>query len=202
MRIIRLMTRKILFLHGFFASGNCAPARALQQYFDGKATILAPDLPAHPKQAIELIDRICRTEQPDLLVGNSNGSFLGQIVVSGNGLPALLGNPHLEMTSFLSERIGSHEYKTPRADGRQQLTIDQALIDEFAEVQLHQWDHCRPEYRDRVWGLFGEHDTVAHYEPLFRQHYTQIYHFPGGHTPTDEEVRTYYAPLAERLLTL
>ena len=108
------MTKRILFLHGFFASGNCAPARALQQYFDGKATILAPDLPAHPKQAIELIDRICRTEQPDLLVGNSNGSFLGQIVVSGNGLPALLGNPHLEMTSFLSERIGSHEYKTPR----------------------------------------------------------------------------------------
>ena len=79
---------------------------------------------------------------------------------------------------------------------------DQALIDEFAEVQLHQWDHCRPEYRDRVWGLFGEHDMIAHYEPLFRQHYTQIYHFPGGHTPTDEEVRTYYAPLAERLLTL
>ena len=43
---------------------------------------------------------------------------------------------------------------------------------------------------------------IAHYEPLFRQHYTQISHFPGGHTPTDEEVRTYYAPLAERLLTL
>ena len=194
------MIPKIIFLHGFFASGDCAPARVLKAYFAGRAEVIAPDLPARPKQALELLERICRTEQPALLVGNSNGSFLGQIIASTNTLPALLGNPHLEMTSFLAERIGIHEYKTPRADGHQQLTIDQALIDEFADVQLHQWDQCRPENRDRVWGLFGEHDTVAHYEPLFRQHYTQIYHFPGSHTPTDEEVRTYYAPLAEQLL--
>lgn len=76
------------------------------------------------------------------------------------------------------------------------------MVDEFAALQRHQWDHCRPEYRDRVWGLFGQNDTVAHYESLFREHYDQVYHFPGGHTPTDEEVLTYYAPLAERLLTL
>lgn len=194
------MKRKIIFLHGFFASGACAPARVLKQYFAGKADLLAPDLPAHPREAIALLQRLCDEERPDLLVGNSNGSFLGQIVASANGLPALLGNPHLEMTEFLTARIGLHEYKTPRADGNQQLRIDQPLIDEFADLQLHQWDLCRAENRDRVWGLFGEQDQVAHYEPLFREHYTQIYHFPGGHAPTDEEVLTYYAPLAEQLL--
>ena len=194
------MTPKILFLHGFFASGACMPAQTLTHYFAGKASVVAPDLPVHPREAVAFIRQLCTRKQPDVLPGNSNGSFLGQIIASTNTLPALLGNPHLEMTSFLAERIEIHEYKTPRADGHQQLMIDQALIDEFADVQLHQWDHCRPENRDRVWGLFGEHDTVAHYEPLFRQHYTQIYHFPGGHTPTDEEVRTYYAPLAEQLL--
>ena len=196
------MKKKILFLHGFFASGACAPARALAHYFEGRADVLSPDLPMHPQQALDFLRQLCATEHPDVVVGNSNGSFLGQILVSENGLPALLGNPHLEMSRFLSERIGTHTYKTPRADGHQQLTIDQALIDEFTALQLHQWDHCRPEYRDRVWGLFGENDTVAHHESLFREHYDQIYHFPGGHTPTDEEVLTYYAPLAERLLTL
>ena len=112
----------------------------------------------------------------------------------------LLGNPHFEMTRFLIERIGEHEYKSPRADGRQHFVIDQPLIDEFADIQAHQWDDCRPEMRDCIWGLFGENDHLAHFEPLFLQHYTHAYHFPGAHTPTAEEVREYYVPLVERLI--
>lgn len=82
----------------------------------------------------------------------------------------------------------------------QQLIIDQPLIDEFAEVQAHQWDASRPELSDRIWGLFGKNDHLAHFEPLFLQHYTHAYHFPGGHTPTAEEVRKYYVPLVEKLI--
>ena len=52
----------------------------------------------------------------------------------------------------------------------------------------------------RVWGLFGEQDTLAHFCPLFLQHYNQAFHFPGGHTPTEQEVKTWYAPLAQKML--
>ena len=117
------MAQKILFLHGFFASGTCIPALALKEYFSGKATVLSPDLPLHPQETLDFIQRLCNQEQPDILVGNSNGSFLAQIVASKNNIPALLGNPHFEMTRFLMERIGSHEYKSPRANGNQQLVI-------------------------------------------------------------------------------
>lgn len=86
------MTQKILFLHGFFASGACAPANTLKDYFKGMATVLAPDLPLHPQEAIDFIQKLCDQEHPDVLVGNSNGSFLAQIVASKNGIPALLGN--------------------------------------------------------------------------------------------------------------
>lgn len=165
----------------------------------GKALVLTPDLPLHPQEALAFIRRLCEQEHPDLLVGNSNGAFLAQIVASENGLPALLGNPYFEMTRFLAERLGPHAYKSPRADGRAHFVIDQALIDEFAEVQRHQWDHCTPEGRERIWGLFGENDRLAHYEPLFLTHYTHAFHFPGQHTPTAEEVRTYYVPLIEEL---
>ena len=194
------MTKKILFLHGFFASGSCTPAQALRQAFAGKAEVLTPDLPLHPKEALKFIENICQQEKPCVLVGNSNGAFLAQIVASQLGLPALLGNPYLEMTRFLSERIGQHAYKSPRSDGQQQLVIDQPLIDEFVEVQAHQWDASRQELSDHIWGLFGENDHLAHFEPLFLQHYTHIYHFPGAHTPTAEEVREYYVPLVERLI--
>ncbi len=196
-----MMTTKILFLHGFFASGSCIPAQALRQAFAGKAEVLTPDLPLHPHKALAFITDLCEREHPNVLVGNSNGSFLAQITASRLGIPALLGNPHFEMTRFLSERIGAHEYKSPRADGRQHFVIDQPLIDEFADVQAHQWDNCRPEMSGRIWGLFGENDHLAHFEPLFLQHYTHACHFPGAHTPTAEEVREYYAPLAEKLCT-
>lgn len=193
------MAHKIIFLHGFFASGECVPAQALREYFNGKAELLTPDLPLHPYKAIEFMQHVYEQEKPDILIGNSNGSFLTQIIAAKNGIPALLGNPHLKMTDFLKERVGLHEYKSPRADGNQQLVIDQALIDEFEDLQQHQWNYCTPDNQERIWGLFGDNDQLAHYEPLFLMHYKHSYHFPGGHTPTAEEVKKYYAPLAEKL---
>ena len=54
-----MMTKKILFLHGFFASGSCTSAQALRQVFVGKAEVLTPDLPLHPNEALEFIEDIC-----------------------------------------------------------------------------------------------------------------------------------------------
>lgn len=192
--------KKILFLHGFFASGQCIPALALRDAFADKAQVLTPDLPTHPRLALEQMKEMCDKERPDLLIGNSCGSFYAQMLAPVIGVPALLGNPHFMMTEFLKERIGEHDYKSPRKDGNQKFVIDEALIQEFAELEAIQFSNCNPHYKDKVWGLFGEHDTLAHFEPVFLEHYDKSFHFPGGHTPTAEEVRTWYVPLAEKLL--
>ena len=175
--------KKILFLHGFFASGQCVPAVALREAFEGRAEVLTPDLPIHPNMALELIRNICDREHPDLLVGNSCGSFYAQMLAPIVGIPALLGNPH-----------------SPRKDGNQHFVIDEPLIQEFAELEATQFHYCNPLFKDKVWGLFGEQDTLAHFEPLFLEHYNLSFHFPGAHTPTAEEVRTWYVPLIEKML--
>lgn len=192
--------KKILFLHGFFASGSCVPALTLRKYFDGKAQVLTPDLPLHPEDALKAIRNIIDTEKPDLLVGNSCGAFYTQMLSPIVGIPALLGNPHFEMSKFLKERIGEHQYKSPRQDGNQTFFITEELVKEFEQLESEQFRCCNPYYRDRVWGLFGEEDTLAHYEPLFYEHYNNSYHFPGGHTPTEQEVITWYVPLIEKLM--
>ena len=191
---------KIVFLHGFYASGQCVPALALRKAFEGRAEVITPDLPMHPKEALPFIRELIDHEKPDLLIGNSCGSFYAQMVAPVVGIPALLGNPHFQMTAFLKTRIGEHQYKSPRKDGKQHFVIDEVLIDEFAEMEAIQFNNCRPNFKDRVWGLFGEQDTLAHFEPLFLQHYTHSFHFPGNHTPTAEEVHAYYVPLAEQLM--
>ena len=204
--------KKILFLHGFYASGQCVPAVALREAFEGRAEVITPDLPMHPKEAVRFIRELIDREQPDLLIGNSCGAFYAQMAAPVVGIPALLGNPHFRMTEFLKQRIGEHQYKSPRKDGNQNFVIDEVLIDEFAEMEAIQfldepssrakYDNCHADVRDRIWGLFGEHDTLAHFEPLFLQHYSRSFHFPGGHTPTADEVRDWYVPLAEKLLNI
>ena len=194
--------KKILFLHGFYASGQCVSALTLRDSFEGRAEVLTPDLPMHPKEAIGFIRGLIDREKPDLLVGNSCGSFYAQLLASTMGIPALLGNPHFRMTEFLKQRIGDHQYKSLRKDGKQDFTINEALIEEFAELEAIQFNDCNPCYKDRIWGVFGEQDTLAHFEPLFLEHYSHSFHFPGGHTPTAEEVRTWYLPLAEKMLKL
>lgn len=192
--------KKILFLHGFYAGGRCVAAQTLREAMAGKAEVLTPDLPTRPGEVIEQIRALCDREKPDLLVGNSCGSFYAQMIAPIIGVPALLGNPHFGMSAFLRERIGEHEYHAPRQDGNQHFRIDEALVQEFAEIEADQFRYCNPYYTDRVWGLFGEQDTLAHYEPTFLQHYSHAFHFPGGHTPTADEVHTWYVPLVEQML--
>ena len=192
--------KKILFLHGFYASGQCVPAVALREAFAGRAEVLTPDLPMHPQNALEFISDFIDSEKPNLLIGNSCGAFYAQMMAPVKSIPALLGNPHFRMSEFLNKRIGQHEYKSPRKDGKQSFVIDEALVKEFASIEATQFDNCNPQLRDQVWGLFGEQDTLAHFEPLFLKYYLHSFHFPGGHTPTAQEVRIWYVPLAEKLL--
>ena len=150
--------KKILFLHGFYASGQCVLAVALREAFAGRADVMTPDLPMHPQDALCFIRELIDREKPDLLIGNSCGSFYAQMIAPVVGIPALLGNPHFRMSEFLRQRIGEHLYKSPRMDGIQNFIIDEALVDEFAALEATQFNHCTDAYRERVWGLFGEQD--------------------------------------------
>jgi len=192
--------RTILFLHGFYASGQCVPAQALRETFDGRAKVLTPDLPIHPEEALGQIRELCATEKPDILVGNSCGAFYAQMIAPVQHLPALLGNPHFQMSAFLRERIGAHQYKSPRANGKQDFIIDEQLVQEFEAIEAHQFDGCNAFSKEWTWGLFGEADTLAHFEPLFLEHYQNSYHFPGGHTPTAQEVNEWYVPVIQKLI--
>ena len=58
--------KKILFLHGFYASGQCVPAVALREAVAGRAEVITPDLPMHPKKAVRFIRELIEVEHPDL----------------------------------------------------------------------------------------------------------------------------------------
>lgn len=175
-------------------------ALALKEALHAEALVLTPDLELHPQKALQQAHEIIARENPDLLVGNSCGAFLAQMLAQSTETPALLGNPHFEMTRFLQQRIGVQQYKAPRKDGHQTFVIDKTLIEEFAQLEKTQWEDYSPRQKNSVWGLFGTQDTLAHYEPMFLKYYTHSFHFPGAHTPTPQEVRLWYVPLILEML--
>lgn len=192
--------KKAIFLHGFYASGSCPMAIALKDALKGEIEVLTPDLPLHPKDALAFVRELCQQEHPHMLIGNSNGAFLAQKLATELQIPALLGNPHLKMSEFVAARVGENRYKSPRMDGKQNFIIESSLADEFAELEEHQWDNWNPSMRNLCIGLFGEKDTLARFEPEIREHYEGIYHFPGDHTPTMDEVRDWYVPILKNVL--
>lgn len=102
--------KKAIFLHGFYASGSCPMAITLKDALKGEVEVLTPDLPLHPKDALVFVRELCVKEHPDMLVGNSNGAFLAQMLATELQIPALLGNLHLKMSEFVRARIGENYY--------------------------------------------------------------------------------------------
>lgn len=191
---------KILFLHGFTSSGECEIAQTLRNELSGVAEVTAPDLPLHPAEAMDMLQDLCCREQFDLIVGSSCGAFYGQQLVRVTGVPAVLVSPFFRMTEFLQPRIGWHEYKSPRADGNQRFEITSLLVDEFADMQEHQFD-CYDEFnRNRVIGMFGSQDTLAHFRDIFLKYYDTAIDFDGPHTMTADNVRHDLVPIILRTL--
>lgn len=191
---------KIMFLHGFTSSGACEIADTLRKELDGIAEVVAPDIPLHPYEAMDVLQDLCGEQQFDLIVGSSCGSFYGQQLVRFTTLPAILVSPFLNMTEFLEPRIGIHEYKSPRKDGQQQFEITPELIAEFAGMEAHQFDCYDPFNRDRVWGMFGSQDTLAHFRNLFTEYYPKAIDFDGPHTMTAGNVRQDLVPAIKQML--
>ena len=116
------------------------PAVALKDALSDEYDVLTPDLPLHPHDALAFVLKLYEEHNPVLLVGNSCGSFYAQMASALWNVPALLSNPYFMMTEFLEPRKGEHQYKSLRADGRQDFVIDDELIDELDSLQSIQFN--------------------------------------------------------------
>lgn len=191
---------KILFLHGFTSSGSCAIAEALKKHTRSFANVTAPDLPLHPYEAMAMLKELCSSVEFDLIVGSSCGAFYGQQLVRSTGVPAILINPFFKMTEFLESRIGTHSYKSIREDGVNAYDVTPELIEEFRRMESEQFKTYDEFNRERVWGLFGSEDTLAHFRDIFEVYYSTALDFKGGHTMTPTNVKRALVPAIKRMV--
>lgn len=177
--------KKILYVHGFSSSGQSGTVVKIREMLPG-ATVVAPDLPLHPAEAMDLLHNICDTENPDLIIGTSMGGMYAEMLY---GYDRILVNPAFQMgdTMLKHGMLGKNTFLNPRQDGVQEFIVTKALVEEYKEITAKCFSGVtEEESRDRVYGLFGDEDPVVHTRDLFSQHYRNAISFHGEHRMNDK----------------
>ena len=68
---------KVIYFHGFGSSGEGSTVRTLSELLPDW-TVIAPDIPVDPKEALPFLQELCAKEQPDVVVGTSMGGMYAQ----------------------------------------------------------------------------------------------------------------------------
>ena len=178
-----LKDKKLLYVHGFASSGQSGTVRRLRTVFPN-ATVLAPDLPIHPEEAIGLLRRTCDEERPDIILGTSMG---GMYTEQLRGFDRICTNPALCIADTMHEHgmTGTQTFQNPRQDGVQSFYVDKALVKEYRQVSERRFEGLDDDDRQRVYGLFGDRDDLVHTFDLFHEHYPQAISFHGEHRMDD-----------------
>lgn len=177
--------KKILYVHGFSSSGQSGTVVKIREMLPG-ATVVAPDLPLHPAEAMDLLHHTCETENPDLIIGTSMGGMYAEMLY---GYDRILVNPAFQMgdTMLKHGMLGKNTFLNPRQDGVQEFIVTKALVEEYKEITAKCFAGVtEEENRDRVFGLFGDEDPVVHTRDLFSQHYRNAISFHGEHRMNDK----------------
>ena len=176
--------KKIMYVHGFASSGQSGTVTRIREVFPN-ATVIAPDLPVRPQEAMDLLRQTCEREQPDLVIGTSMGGMYAEMLY---GYDRILVNPALQMGDTMKDHgmIGAQHFQNPRQDGVQDFIVTKALVKEYKEMTEQCFSGVTSEERGRVWGLFGDEDTTVNTYDLFRSQYPTAIRFHGEHRMNDK----------------
>ncbi len=176
--------KKILYVHGFASSGQSGTVTKIREMIPD-ATVIAPDLPLHPEEALALLKDTCAKEHPDLIIGTSMGGMYTEMLY---GYDRIVVNPAFQMgdTMLKHGMLGKNTFLNPRQDGVQEFIVTKALVEEYKQITAQCFSAVTPEERDsRVFGLFGDADPVVHTMELFAEHYRNAISFHGEHRMND-----------------
>ncbi len=175
--------KKLLYVHGFGSSGQSGTVTRLRTVLPN-TTVIAPDLPINPAEAMALLRDLCSTEKPDLIIGTSMG---GMYTEQLRGFDRICLNPALCIADTMAAHgmTGTQTFQNPRLDGVQQFYVDKAMVKAYREVSEQRFVGLDDADRQRVYGLFGDRDDLVDTFALFAEHYPQATHFHGEHRMDD-----------------
>ena len=183
---------KILFIHGLASSGAYKMASSLRILLKG-SEVIAPDVPIEPSDALAMLERICSSERPELIVGHSLGGFWAQKL---RGFRKVLVNPDFHVSRLLRSKIGVMEYLSPRRDGALSFEITEEICQGYEALEAVQFEGLDNSEVALTTGLFADHDEMVDCFDEFNSHYPCRGHrYPGTHLPNYPQIKQYFLPV-------
>ena len=185
---------KILYLHGFASSGNNGSVKLLRSLLPD-VEIISPDIPVEPAEALPFLQDLCAKEDPDLVIGTSMGGMYAEQLT---GRYRILVNPAFQLAESLLKNngLGRQEFHNPRLDGQTSFLVTKGLLEAFRECSSKCFSKIED---DKVYGLFGIHDTIVHTWDIFCSHYTNAIRFDGEHYMNDSTILHSVLPLIRKI---
>lgn len=192
---------KIIYFHGFGSSHASGTVETLRNILT-EDEIVAPDIPVDPAEALPYLLELCRTEQPDLIIGTSMGGMYAQQM---RGYKRIIVNPAFNMSTMSKVlKTGEYEFFNGRYDGAKKFKITKDIIQHHNQMERQQFKNIPKDDLQNVWGLFGINDPVVHTYDVFKKHYPaeRAIRFEGEHRLNDKVIKKVLLPLVEQIRSL
>ncbi len=187
---------KIIYFHGFGSSGASGTVENLRNMLPDD-TIIAPDIPIDPLEALPFLQNLCKEENPDLVIGTSMG---GMYAHQMKGYYRICVNPALNMsTASKVLKTGVHKFFNRRKDNQKEFKITRDIIQHHNMIERQQFKEITDDDREKCFGLFGINDPLVNTYDLFHKHYPNASRFEGEHRLNDKILRKVVIPLIEEI---
>lgn len=158
----------ILYLHGFRSAPASHKAQQLRAFMAARGiedSFACPQLPASPRAAIALAERIIAAQAtpavPVTLVGSSLGGYYATHLAERHGLKAVLTNPAVVAHLSLADHVG-RQTNLSTGEG---FEFTLAHIAELEALEIP-----RPERPDRYWLMVETGDELLDYREAVKKY--------------------------------
>ena len=189
---------KIIYFHGFGSSGASGTVENLRKMLPDD-TVIAPDIPLDPLEALPFLQALCNKEQVDLVIGTSMG---GMYAHQMKGYYRICVNPALNMSTASNVmKTGIHKFYNRRKDNQKEFKVTREIIQHHNMIERQQFKDITDDDKEKCFGLFGINDPVVKTYDLFRKNYPNAIRFEGEHRLNDKALRKVVIPLVEEIRT-
>ena len=186
---------KILYIHGLSSSGSSGTPQRLRKYLPND-TIISPDLPVNPQDALKMLQELAKNFEIDVVVGTSMGGMFAQKL---RGYKKIMVNPSFHVSRSMRKILGINDFFSSREDGIKHYEITEELCDLYEQIESTQFENITEDERNISIGLFGTKDDVVNCADEFKQYYHRYSTFDGGHRLSKDNIKHIIVPEIEKM---
>lgn len=147
----------MMYIHGFRSGANGSKREQLQQHFEGRYRVIAPEVDADPETSLAKLNEIFARERPEIIVGTSLGGWMTLMCDSGDAQLVVV-NPSTHPEQTLSRWVGQElPYFCERLDGVQTYTLTKEVLDKYSRYDITK---SIREKSDRIHALCSTADEL------------------------------------------